>query len=171
VVTKDDMAELSGQVALLRRGMVELNDPDLDPDQRHRLSNQIEAQVETSEAVSEANRIFDDIDKLIKGTELSSSDERFSDAVALWEEGHDGTIDLAKLNRAFRLFSRVVYDYQKEQTEEAKTLAARQQRQEDLDLAGPGGQGGGNGRRQFTAAEIGAMPPEEYAKNRQYIVK
>jgi hypothetical protein len=175
LASADDIAEISAQMALLRRGLKDANDPNLDPDERYARVEQIDQEAAASAAsrqsVAEANGILGDIKTLLADAGLSDSDERFNDAVALWEDGRSGEVDLQKLNRSFRLFSSEIYRYQKTQTEEARQTTGRRQQQDSLQLDGGAGPAVGAGKTEFTAAEIDSMSPGDYAKNREHIVK
>lgn len=173
VATSDDIAELAGRLTVLSRRIPELTDPDLDYTARQKLAAEIESEDEASQATSEARGVMREIRGEIAGllseSGLAESDERFTEAFAIWDDAL-ATLNSAKGQRAFRLVSRVVFDYERKQAKDATEAAGRSQRIEDLDQDA-GGRGAGTGKTQFTAAEIGRMTPNEYEAARKHIIK
>jgi DNA repair exonuclease SbcCD ATPase subunit len=97
------------------------------------------------------------------GYALDPNGPELDDAVRVWNAANSA-MDRVGMERALRLMERAVNEAKEKKT------PPRRDRRADLEMA-PSGPGASADKTQFTAAEIAAMSPEDYAKNRQHIVR
>lgn len=160
-----------------------LANPDLSDDDRSARIAEVNAEAESVESqrkvVAQVSRLGGRMNAQIVKAGLDANDARLASALAIWNQAVGSEV----INLDLALDSKdqveeVLERIQAEKTEtvvagataEAQAEAARIRAAEGvLDNSVP--DGGSSSKRQFTPAEIDAMPPGVYAENRKHIVK
>lgn len=173
-------AAAARQAALLQAIVDHLSDPDADPKSlKDKVANITDETARTVMERQVRDQWLQSIGEALTDAGMTGKEPELAAATELWLSGDKDVPDLKVLFRGFDEAHRVIRKHLKAQNEaeksEHKKALETEKRRANLaeGILEVGSKGGipGSGRTLFTRADLANMTPEEYAKNRQYIVK